>query len=309
MPVGNNKKVIVRPIVHHHIVLKPHHKWIIGGVGTLVVILLITLSIFSYASYVREEYNYNLLNKKIADLSTETQGNVNELSSSILKTQESLSSLNIDVGNITTQFSQLKASVGSDFSSIIEQEVPSVVTIKTDAAQGTGFIITSNGYIVTNAHVLADQNGNLATGIKAITSNQQVISANFVGYDPDLDIALLKIPGNYSKLTLGNSNNVQVGEEVIAIGNPLGLQFSVSQGIISAVNRQGQNGFNYYFQTDTALNPGNSGGPLIDKNGNVIGINNFKASGSENIGFALESNYIKQAVDNISMTSLNTNLL
>lgn len=304
MPVGNNKGVIVRPIVHHHIVLKPHHKWILGGVGSLIVILLITLSIFSYASYVRQEYNYNLLNKKISDLSTETQKNINDISSNLLKAQQGLNSLNVDVGNITTQFSQLKASVGSDFSGIIEQDVPAVVTIKTDVAQGTGFIITNDGYVVTNAHVLSG-----GSMVEAVDYNQNIIPASLVGYDSNLDIALLKINGNYSKLTLGDSNNVQVGESVIAIGNPLGLQFSVSQGIISAVDRQGQNGLDYYFQTDTALNPGNSGGPLIDKNGKVIGINNFKASGSENIGFALESNYIKQAVDNISMTNLNTNLI
>ncbi len=293
-----------RPIVHHHIILKPHHKWILGGAGTIVILLLITLSIFSYASYVRQEYNYNLLNKKINDLSTQTQGNINALSSSILKTQQGLNLLNVNVGNITDQFVQLKASVGSDFSGIIEKDVPSVVTIRTDVAQGTGFIITNDGYVVTNAHVLEG-----ASMVQAIDDNQNVIDASLVGYDPNLDIALLKIPGNYSKLILGNSNNVQVGENVIAIGNPLGLQFSVSQGIISALNRQGQNGLYAYFQTDTALNPGNSGGPLIDKSGEVIGINNFKASGSENIGFALESNYIKQAVDNISLTYLNQSLV
>ena len=115
-----------------------------------------------------------------------------------------------------------------------------------------------------------------------------------------MDIAILKIDETtYSPLILANSNNIQVGEKVIAIGNPLGLQFSVSEGIVSAVHRKGDNNINAYIQTDASLNPGNSGGPLIDTEGKVIGINNFKVSGSESLGFALESNYIKEVINNI----------
>jgi len=298
-----------RSIVHHHIVLKPHHKWILGGAGGIIVIFMIALSVFTYTSFVRQELNYNSLDKRLGDLRTETQKNVNDISSSLLQTREELGSLSSDIGDINKEFSQLKASVGEDFSGIIEDSVKAVVTIRTDFGQGTGFIITNDGYIVTNAHVLADQSGYLATGIHAINYGGNRIALEFVGYDGTLDIALLKAQGDYNSLNLENSDDVQIGEKVIAIGNPLGLQFSVSQGIVSAVHRQGTNGLNAYIQTDAALNPGNSGGPLINTNGEVIGINNFKIGSSESLGFALESNYIEEAVNSISREILGQDLL
>ncbi|MEK6845094.1 MAG: trypsin-like peptidase domain-containing protein, partial [Nanoarchaeota archaeon] len=99
------------------------------------------------------------------------------------------------------------------------------------------------------------------------------------------------------------------GERVIAIGNPLGLQFSVTEGIVSGIHRPGINELEAYVQTDAALNPGNSGGPLINKNGKVIGINNFKIGSGESLGFALESNYIKDAVNAISLENLEREIL
>ena len=126
---------------------------IIGG-STLVSIFMITLGVFTYLNFVKQELNYQTLNKKVSDLQKYTQDNVNELSSSLLQTRSDISSLNSDIGNINNSFASLKASVSSDFSSIIEDSVKGVVTIRTDVAQGTGFLITSDGYIVTNAHVL-----------------------------------------------------------------------------------------------------------------------------------------------------------
>jgi len=120
---------------------------------------------------------------------------------------------------------------------------------------------------------------------------------------------LLKISGDYNSIELGDSDDIQIGEKVIAIGNPLGLQFSVSEGIVSAINREGTNGIEAYIQTDAALNPGNSGGPLINKQGKVIGINNFKIGGGESLGFALESNYIKEVVNQISQEKYKINLI
>jgi len=241
--------------------------------------------------FIRQELNYNLLNRKMTNLKIETQSNINSLSEGLIETRSELES---QLGIVQEEFSLLQASAGEDFSGVIENSVPSIVSIRTDVGRGTGFIIDKEGYVVTNAHVL-----NYATIIKAITYEQEIIDADFIGYDTTLDVALLKISGTYDELELGNSNNVQVGERVIAIGNPLGLGFSVTQGIVSGVHRSGPNGLDAYIQTDAALNPGNSGGPLINNKGEIIGINNFKVGGAESLGFALESNFIKRAVNNI----------
>ena len=97
---------------------------------------------------------------------------------------------------------------------------------------------------------------------------------------------------------------MQVGNKVIAIGNPLGLSFTVTEGIISGLNREGPNGLEEYIQTDVSLNPGNSGGPLIDTNGHVIGVNNFKVGDAESLGFALESAALKNAVLEMSNSTV-----
>jgi S1-C subfamily serine protease len=287
--------------MEHHIVLKRHHKIMIGGVGSLVIIILIINSFLLYTFYGQLQLNYNELKTGLSSLEADTSSKINELSSSLLDTKQELSSLD---SNINQEISQLKASASSDFSGIIDQSIKGVVTVKTDISQGTGFIITDDGYIVTNYHVIE---GAKAASIYTYDGVQHSVS--LMGYDSNLDIALLKIGGSYNKLALSDSNDVQIGEKVIAIGNPLGLQFSASEGIVSAVNRQGPNGLDAYIQTDAALNPGNSGGPLIDTSGKVIGINNYKVGNSESIGFALESNYIKEAVNGISEQGLNETLI
>lgn len=284
--------------------LKRHHKILFGGFTTLIIIFMIVNSILLYGLIVKQTFDYNELSTRIA----ETNSKINTLTDNLIQTRNDLDKttkvLNLKIGTIGEDINLLKASAGEDFSGIIEDSVKSVVTIRTDVSQGTGFIINKDGYIVTNAHILSG-----AREITAITYKQQTLTAEFIGYDGNLDIALLKIPGNYDSFALGDSDKIQIGEKVIAIGNPLGLQFSASEGIISAIHRTGPNKINAYIQTDAALNPGNSGGPLINKKGKVIGINNFKIGGSENIGFALESNYIKSAVNNIAKEALNETLL
>jgi len=284
--------------------LKKKHKIFIGSFTTIVIIYMIVTAIFLNGIIVKQTVNNNNVNDRIDQLQLDTQTKLNELTQTLLNQNEELTNLGSKVGTIDEQFSSLKASVDSDFSSIIENVIPSVVTVRTNVGQGTGFIIDNDGYIVTNAHVLSGGNT-----VYVITYEQDTIQAQFIGYDSDLDIALLKIPGNYNRLKLGNSENIQIGERVIAIGNPLGLQFSVSQGIVSGTHREGSNGMNAYIQTDAALNPGNSGGPLIDKDGKVIGINNFKIGSSESLGFALESNYIKDAINSIAEEALNQTLV
>ncbi|MEN7982315.1 MAG: trypsin-like peptidase domain-containing protein [Nanoarchaeota archaeon] len=284
--------------------LKKHHKIIIGGFSTFLIGILIANSLFIYFLYGQLQLSYNVLSEDLKNTQLDTNNKFNELTKNILQNREELISLGSQLGSIDKEFDLLKASAGEDFSGIVEESVKSVVSIITDVGQGTGFIVTDEGYIVTNAHVLVGGNK-----VNAITSDQQIISAELLGYNGKLDIALLKISGNYNSLTLANSNNIAIGEKVIAIGNPYGLQFSVSEGIVSAVHRSGISGENVYIQTDAALNQGNSGGPLINKNGEVIGINNFKLSEGESLGFALESNYLKDIINEISFEILNQTLI
>ena len=285
--------------------LKKHHKIIIGSVGTLVIFFIVASSIFMYMVFVKQGASDAALAKKIDNLQADTQSKINQLTDSVVQTQSELQSVGNQIGTINQTISTLKASTSSDFSGIIGTAIQSVVTIRTDISQGSGFIIANGGYVVTNAHVIQG-----ATSATAITYDGKSHSVTLIGQDTNMDIALLKISDTtYPILPLADSSTVEIGQKVVAIGNPLGLQFSVSEGIVSAINRQGTNGLNDYVQTDASLNPGNSGGPLIDDTGKAIGINNFKISGSENIGFALESNYIKSTVNNIYKQAYGSNLI
>ncbi|QPJ61723.1 MAG: trypsin-like serine protease [Candidatus Nitronauta litoralis] len=163
--------------------------------------------------------------------------------------------------------------------------------------QGTGFIIDDQGYILTNNHVVAK-----ADKITVTLGDGTKVKAILIGRDPSSDLAVIKIPKRYvSKVAkLGNSDDIRVGQKAIAIGNPFGLSHTLTTGIISALNRQiqSQGGALYdLIQTDAAINPGNSGGPLLNSNGEVIGINTaiFSVSGGyQGIGFAIPVNQAKQ---------------
>ncbi len=284
--------------------LKKHHKWLIGSFSSLVIVFMITSSIFMYTIFIRQEVNYNVLNEKLEELKAEAYLSINDISKSLIQTQNNINEVNSELGIITDEFSELKATAGDDFSGIIEQAVESVVTVRTDISQGSGFIINEEGFIVTNYHVIED-----ARAATIITSDKENHIVSLIGYDEKFDVALLKIDGKFEDLELDNSNEIVVGERVVAIGNPLGLQFSVTQGIVSATHRPGPNGEEAYIQMDAALNPGNSGGPLINKEGKVIGINNFKIGDSESLGFALESNFVENTVNEIAQEALNRTLV
>ena len=278
--------------------MKRHHKWAIGGFGTVVIIFMIITGILLNGMIVKQKVDYNILNNKINELQTNTQSQINILSENLISTQTSIE-------ESQKAINLLKATAGEDFSGIIEDVINSVMTITTNSGIGSGFIINEEGYVVTNAHVLADETGHLASNINVVTYRGEKIPTEFIGFDGSLDIALLKILGNYDALELADSDEVKQGERVIAIGGPFGLGFSVTDGIVSAVHREGLRGRDIYIQTNTELNPGNSGGPLINKEGKVIGMNNFKISGAEGIGFALESNYINDVVNQIAQQELN----
>lgn len=256
-------------------------------IGTLVVVGLqiskLNLKIDAGLQSVEEEANEHTENL-VSTYDSLYQENFREISGIISEQQK----------NFEQKISLLQSSQ-EDFSGIAEQSVKGVVTISTDKSIGSGFIINSGGYVVTNYHVIRGRE----TNVFVVTQERESLPAAFVGKDELRDLALLKIDGEHEALQLAKNDSVQVGQKVIAIGNPLGLSFTVTEGIISALDRAGPSGFNEYIQTDVSLNPGNSGGPLIDKQGKVVGINNFKIGGAESLGFALESDAIKQSVNAI----------
>lgn len=170
---------------------------------------------------------------------------------------------------------------------------------------GSGFLISADGYVVTNNHVIsAGQRGAVVESIKVTFPDRREFTAKLVGRDPTSDLAVLKIEGNNLPFVrLGNSDAARVGDWVVAIGNPFGLGGSVTAGIVSAVHRQTVGGaFDRFIQTDASINRGNSGGPLFDLNGNVIGINSQILSptgGNVGIGLAIPSTEAKPIIDRL----------
>jgi len=171
---------------------------------------------------------------------------------------------------------------------------------KKEFALGSGVILSKNGYIVTNYHVVSG-----ATKIIVKTIDGKEYKAKLIGTDPKTDLAVIKIDAkNLHPITIADSSKVEVGDLVLAIGNPFGLKESVTAGIVSALNRDsiGLNTYENFIQTDAAINPGNSGGALVDMKGRLIGINSAiisRSGGNNGIGFAIPSNMVKFVVTSL----------
>lgn len=204
---------------------------------------------------------------------------------------------------------------------IAQRVLPSVVSIATETASGSatgsGFVIESTGYILTNNHVVDGAAGD--NPITVTLNSGRSMPATVVGTDTAYDLAVLKVSAtNLPALQFGDSDKIQVGDSVIAVGSPLGLSGTVTSGIISAKNRavsaggsSGESSFINALQTDAAINPGNSGGPLVDATGAVIGVNSAIASlgssysgqsGSIGLGFAIPINQARKTANQLIKT-------
>ncbi len=163
---------------------------------------------------------------------------------------------------------------------------------------GSGVIIDQEGHIVTNNHVVGE-----ATEVEVRLSDKTRVTAQVLGKDPDTDLALLKITSDrkFPSVTFGDSAGVRVGQWVLAVGNPFGLDRTVTLGVVSGIGRENMNLSRYenYIQTDASINPGNSGGPLFNLRGEVIGINTAIINFAQGIGFAIPSNMAKQVIQQL----------
>lgn len=254
--------------------------------NVLILVVISSVSIWIYKTYTETE-----VNTKIIDNNTEI---------SRTSAIEEINTKNTEIENLLEQVN--KSVVGI---SRIKNTGTSIFT-KDSADQlglGTGIIVSENGYIVTNQHVSGEKYNTCYVTLE----NGKTYNASVLWSDNDLDLSIIKI--NMKSLpyaTLGDSNNLKVGQNVYAIGNPIGFEFqrTVTSGIISGLERTikfEENGKEVYMsdliQTDAVINPGNSGGPLINTAGQVIGINSVKINSAEGIGFAIPINIIKPIID------------
>ncbi len=189
------------------------------------------------------------------------------------------------IGKLEEQLLNVNVKSG-DFTGIIDKAIKAVVSITTDIGIGSGAIIDKDGYIITNRHVIEN-----ARKGSVKTSDGRVHAVRIVAKSPHADLAVLKIEGEFSRLLF--TKKPLVGSRIIAMGSPAGLEFTVTEGIVSAVRTIGNI---EYVQTDLSLNPGNSGGPVVNTKGEIVGIVSQKVKGFEGLGFAIAPEEAKQFV-------------
>ncbi|MDP4012527.1 MAG: trypsin-like peptidase domain-containing protein [Candidatus Nanoarchaeia archaeon] len=186
--------------------------------------------------------------------------------------------------------------VTEEFIEVANKVIPAVVSIDAGEATGSGFIINNEGHIITNYHVIRNRDD-----IRIYLADKRIFSAKVIGFDEETDVALIKIEGkDLPIIAFGDSNLLMVGQKVAAVGSPFGLESTITTGIISAKHRtRGRTIYRDFIQTDANVNPGNSGGPLVNLNGEVIGMNTFILAQSEGLGFSIPSNLIKKIVESL----------
>lgn len=265
-------------------------KWVY--ITAMVAGVLLLCGTFVYITIV----NFGLISSWLGIKYTDNTTSNNEVQQNLIVTQDESNTINI-----------VKDTQESVVSIAITQVTLSQThgITNTDSNIGTGFVIDAGGLIITNQHVVSDTTSNY----KVVTSDGKEYDVQNITRDSVYDIAILKINAeNLKPLSLGDSDNLAVGQEVIAIGTPLGeYAGSVTKGIISGLHRTVTASSDWFdstsktyedvIQTDAAVNPGNSGGPLLNSQGEVIGINFATTSGADNISFALPINRVKERIE------------
>jgi serine protease Do len=185
---------------------------------------------------------------------------------------------------------------------------PAVVRVSRQGGMGSGVIIRADGVIVTNNHVVGD-----ASEVRINLADGRRLTGRVLGKDPSVDIAIVKVDGSSLPVAaMADSDQLEVGQSAIAIGNPLGFERTVTRGVVSAVNRTvGDSELDGLIQTDASINPGNSGGPLLDSSGRVIGINTLvvRAAGASGLGFAVPINNARDVADQVLKTGRVTRVM
>ena len=269
------------------------NKWVI----TLTALLVIVSSTGSFTIWQQSQDLDGALSKidTLGGQLTSLQSSITTFGSDLSNLVGNLTTIEGDIANLEQSIDGLE-SASCAILDVTELLKPSVVYIEVNTsfgpASGSGVIITKDGYILTNSHVIDD-----STSIQVTLASGQSFSATVISDDPDLDLAILKLTSSrndFPEATLGNYADIVIGEGVLAMGFPysfdLGIELSVSSGIVSALRFS--EGYQY-IQTDAAINPGNSGGPLVNLNGEVIGINTWGFTLGEGLGFAIPINDIR----------------
>lgn len=231
----------------------------------------------------------------------EAEPPVKDVPADILSTQRAFSQVSKKVTPIVVNISTISRKKlvrpFPDMPPLFEEFFGGGPQTRRDKSLGSGFIISRDGFIVTNEHVVRD-----AESIRVKLSNDKVYEARVVGGDPKTDIAVIKINAtDLPVAVLGDSDRIEVGQWAIAIGNPFGLERSMTVGIISATGRSnvGIESIENFIQTDASINPGNSGGPLLNIHGEVVGINTAIVAAGQGIGFAIPTNMARPIISQL----------
>lgn len=252
---------------------------------TLIGLIVYNLYLMYINIDITNNSNYEATRTSLSTDYSENVENVTENSQTIADMLEKVTDSVVGISRLTNAGGSILNNVKSD-----------------ELGLGTGIIVSENGYILSNSHVTGDKYSTCY-----VTIDENRFTGNVVWSDSNLDLSIVKVRNNNLKyVTLGDSNNLRVGEQAFAIGNPIGFEFrrTVTSGIISALNRtikinedDETSYISNLIQTDATINPGNSGGPLVNSKGEVIGVNTVKITSAEGIGFAIPINVIKPVVE------------